>query len=76
MQSVLDEPFPGWGPNEKAMLMKHFGSLKKIRAATVDELSELPGINIDLAKAIKHALVLVLILFFRNGGLWFRSRRA
>jgi excinuclease ABC subunit C len=46
----------GVGPKRKRLLMKHFGSLKKIRAATEDELSRLPGINKSLAKAIKQAL--------------------
>jgi excinuclease ABC subunit C len=55
MQSVLDA-VPGVGPKRKAMLMKHFGSIKKIRAATVDELSELPGINENLAEGIKQVL--------------------
>jgi excinuclease ABC subunit C len=36
--------------------LKHFGSLKKIRAATVAELSALPGINQSLAEAIKKTL--------------------
>jgi excinuclease ABC subunit C len=55
IQSLLDA-VPGVGPRRKAVLMKHFGSIKKIRAATVDELSELPGINLSLAEAIKRAL--------------------
>jgi excinuclease ABC subunit C len=38
------------------MLIKHFGGMKKIRAATVDELSALPGINQAMAEAIKRAL--------------------
>jgi len=46
----------GVGPKRKRLLMKHFGSLKKIRAATEDELSRLPGINKSLARAIKQAL--------------------
>ena len=46
----------GVGPKRKRLLMKHFGSLKKIRAATEDELSRLPGINESLAKAIKQTL--------------------
>ncbi|WP_413815115.1 helix-hairpin-helix domain-containing protein, partial [Desulfosarcina sp.] len=44
------------GPKRKRLLMKHFGSLKKIRAATEDELGRLPGINQSLAKTIKRAL--------------------
>ena len=55
VRSVLDD-ISGVGPKRKAMLMKHFGSIKKIRAATVNELSELPGINPSMAEAIKHSL--------------------
>jgi len=55
VRSALD-PVAGVGPKRKAMLLKHFGSIKKIRAATVDEISELPGINRSLAEAIKQAL--------------------
>ncbi|MCB2146184.1 MAG: excinuclease ABC subunit UvrC [Deltaproteobacteria bacterium] len=55
MKSSLDG-VAGVGPKRKRLLMKHFGSLKKIRAATVDELSGLPGINATMAEAIKQAL--------------------
>jgi excinuclease ABC subunit C len=55
VESALDR-VAGVGPKRKTMLIKHFGSIKKIRAATVNELSELPGINNALAMAIKHAL--------------------
>ena len=55
VKSALDA-VDGVGPKRKTMLMKHFASIKKIRAATVDELSELPGINKSLAEAIKQAL--------------------
>jgi hypothetical protein len=55
IRSVLDD-VPGVGPKRKTALMKHFGSIKKIRAATVNELSELPGINPSLAEAIKQSL--------------------
>jgi excinuclease ABC subunit C len=53
--SALDR-VNGVGPKRKAALMKHFGSIKKIRAATVEEISELPGINASLAEAIKQVL--------------------
>ena len=46
----------GVGPKRKALLLKHFGGIKKIRAATVEEISELPGITVSLAQAIKQAL--------------------
>ncbi|PIE67671.1 MAG: excinuclease ABC subunit C [Deltaproteobacteria bacterium] len=55
VKSELDR-IDGVGPKRRATLMKHFGSIKKIRAATVDELSELPGINLSLAEAIRKAL--------------------
>ena len=55
VESALD-CVAGVGPKRKTMLMKHFGSIQKVRAATVDELSELPGINKSLAEAIKQAL--------------------
>ncbi len=55
IQSVLDQ-VQGVGPKRKAALLKHFGSIKKIRASTVDELSELPGINVSLAEDIKRVL--------------------
>ena len=53
--SALDR-IAGVGPKRKALLFKHFGGIQKIRAATVEELSELPGINLSLAKAIKQSL--------------------
>jgi excinuclease ABC subunit C len=56
VKSALDG-VAGVGPKRKRLLMKHFGSLNKIRAATESELSRLPGINESLAKAIKQALV-------------------
>ena len=55
IESSLDG-VAGVGSKRKAMLMKHFGSIKRIRAASVEELSELPGINTALAEAIKQAL--------------------
>ena len=53
--SALDRVV-GVGSKRKALLLKHFGGIKQIRAATVEELSELPGINLVLAKAIKQSL--------------------
>ena len=55
IKSVLDN-VPGVGPKRKTTLLKHYGSIKKIRAATVKELRELPGINKNLAEAIKQVL--------------------
>jgi excinuclease ABC subunit C len=55
MGSALD-PVPGIGVKRKKALLKHFGSIKKIRAATIDELTALPGMNRKAAEAVKSNL--------------------
>ena len=55
LQSALDS-IPGVGPKRKERLLRHFKSVKKIREATVGELSSLPGISEELAKAILRNL--------------------
>ncbi len=51
MASQLDA-IPGIGPSRRKALLGKFGSIDKIRGATVKELSEVPGINEDLARSI------------------------
>jgi excinuclease ABC subunit C len=53
--SILDA-VPGIGPAKRKALMSHFGSLDKIRAATVEELTEVRGINEALAHAVRSHL--------------------
>lgn len=53
--SVLEE-IPGLGPNRVRLLLKHFGSANRVRSATVEELSDLPGIGISLAQVIRDTL--------------------
>jgi excinuclease ABC subunit C len=56
MASLLDA-VPGVGPNKRKALLKHFGnSIGAIRAASVDELSKVQGINRKLAEQIKTML--------------------
>jgi excinuclease ABC subunit C len=55
MESILDT-VPGIGKQRKKMLLKHFGSIQKIRAAPLEELSRLPGINDKIARSIKAKL--------------------
>ena len=55
IRSALDS-VPGVGKKRKATLLKHFKSIKKIRAATTEELSALPGITRNIAESIKKAL--------------------
>ena len=40
--SALDE-VPGLGQTRRKALLRHFGSLKRVRAATVEEIAEVPG---------------------------------
>ena len=55
MHSSLDS-IQGVGKKRKLILFKHFKSVKKIRAATLEELSALPGISYNIAKKIKDSL--------------------
>jgi excinuclease ABC subunit C len=43
---------PGVGPTRARALLKHFGSVTKVREATLDELQEAPGISPTLAEVI------------------------
>ena len=47
---------PGLGPTRKAALLRHFGSLKRLRAATVEEVAEVPGIGPATATVVVEAL--------------------
>ncbi|MEU6134216.1 excinuclease ABC subunit UvrC [Nocardioides sp. NPDC047086] len=55
VESLLDD-VPGLGEVRRKTLMKHFGSLKKLRAATVEEIAQVPGIGPGTATAIKTAV--------------------
>ncbi len=55
VESLLDD-VPGLGEVRRRTLLKHFGSLKKLRAASVDELALVPGIGARTATAIKDAV--------------------
>ena len=55
VDSALDA-VPGLGETRKSALLKHFGSLKRLRAATAEELTEVPGIGTRTAEAIVSAL--------------------
>lgn len=55
VESVLDD-VPGLGEVRRKTLLKHFGSLKKLRLATVEELAVVPGIGPRTAQAIKDAV--------------------
>ncbi len=56
VESVLDE-VAGLGEVRRKVLLRHFGSLKKLRAASVDDIAALPGFGHRTAEAIAAALV-------------------
>jgi len=53
--SALDD-VPGLGPARRKTLLKHFGSVRKLRSATVTEIAAVPGIGPKLAATISAAL--------------------
>jgi excinuclease ABC subunit C len=55
LASVFDE-VAGIGPARRKALLKRFGSVRRIREASVAELAETPGINADLADRLKRHL--------------------
>src|SRR5712691_4774281 len=52
-KSVLDE-IPDIGPKRKKALMKHFGSIRAISAASIDDLAALDGMTRDAAEKVKE----------------------
>ncbi|MEV6198249.1 excinuclease ABC subunit UvrC [Streptomyces sp. NPDC051920] len=47
---------PGLGESRKQALIKHFGSVKKLRSATIDQICEVPGVGRKTAETIAVAL--------------------
>jgi excinuclease ABC subunit C len=54
-ESILDE-FPNIGDRRKAALLKKFGSVQRIRMATVEQISEVPGFGGKAAAELKAFL--------------------
>jgi len=55
LRSMLDD-IEGIGPVRRRALLRHFGSLKRIREAAVDEIAEVNGLNRELASEIRRHL--------------------
>jgi excinuclease ABC subunit C len=55
VESVLDD-VPGLGEVRRKVLLRHFGSLKKLRAASIDDIAALPGFGRRTAESIAVAL--------------------
>ena len=56
VESMLDD-VPGLGEVRRKTLLKHFGSLKKLREASADDIAQVPGIGMRTAGAIKEAVL-------------------
>jgi excinuclease ABC subunit C len=55
LASILDS-IPGIGPARRKALLKHFGSMDKIRQASVNDLAAVPGMNLAAAESVKANL--------------------
>jgi excinuclease ABC subunit C len=55
LRSALDE-VQGIGPKRKRELLRRFGSVRGIRAATLEELAAVPGMTLKQAKVLKTSL--------------------
>jgi excinuclease ABC subunit C len=54
-ESVLDE-FPGIGERRKQALLKKFGSVQRLRTATLEQIAAVPGFGGKAAKELKKFL--------------------
>ena len=54
-ESILDD-FPGLGEKRKAALLAHFGSLDRLRAASVEKITQVPGFGEKFAAQL-HAFL-------------------
>jgi excinuclease ABC subunit C len=55
LRSALDE-VQGIGPKRKRELLRRFGSVRGIRAATLEELAAVPGMTLKQARLLKSSL--------------------
>ncbi|MGV3757650.1 MAG: UvrB/UvrC motif-containing protein [Verrucomicrobiota bacterium] len=54
-ESILDE-FPGIGEARKSALLKKFGSVQRLRTATLEQIAEVPGFGGKAAQELKTFL--------------------
>jgi excinuclease ABC subunit C len=53
LRSALED-VPGVGAKRKKMLLTHLGSLRQIKASTVEELARVPGMSMKAAEAVRE----------------------
>jgi excinuclease ABC subunit C len=56
MKAGALDSVPGLGETRRQALLKHFGSLKRLRAATVEEICQVPGIGRRTAETVVATL--------------------
>jgi len=61
LRSVLDD-IEGIGPVRRRALLRHFGSLRRIREASVEQLALVKGVNPELAAEIRNHLATMTAL--------------
>ena len=54
-RSVIDD-VPGVGPKRRRALMRRFGSLRRLRAASEEQIAQTPGVPAEVARAVWQAL--------------------
>ncbi|MEO9328539.1 excinuclease ABC subunit UvrC [Gordonia aurantiaca] len=54
-ESVLDG-IPGLGKTRRTALVGHFGSVARLREASLEEIAQVPGIGLTTARAVQTAL--------------------
>jgi len=50
-ESILDD-CPGVSPAKKKLLLKRFGSVKRLKTATAEEIAEIPGVSAKFAETV------------------------
>ena len=66
LRSALDD-IPGVGPARRRALLRHFGSVRRIREASVDELAAVKEMNHELAADVRRHLDLIASLLEAEG---------
>ncbi|HLW71711.1 MAG TPA: excinuclease ABC subunit UvrC [Candidatus Binataceae bacterium] len=61
LRSVLDD-IEGIGPVRRRSLLRHFGSLRRIREASIEQLALVKGVNHELAAEIRRHLETMKVL--------------
>ena len=55
IKSAMDS-VPGIGPKRKRTLLRRFGSVAGVKAASLDDLASIPGMTMSLAQKVKEHL--------------------